>query len=357
MNTLDIVISPRIPSSDWQSKLEEINNCDKTQKNKKITALFQSIQRQLPLITVLTSEDTNYLAELLSKLIEDCSDDCHATIKKTMSLYMYHIVSSLVNTWVAQTSKNKNENREEAGRRIMQFLGNPETGILDLSKLYLTNLPEIFMHPGFKSLTILDLSQNKLNSLPEGFSGLTSLARLSLANTKTNSIADPILDLKRELTIDLTGSPLSQEFRERLRAATHVDGYHGPQLIYSIEPLEEETTDNPLSVQGIVDNLSRLIGQDPPELSEDLKSNPKLEAWLSSLSYKPDYKAGGDTQKAFIQKIFNYLESANKNSDYKDVFLEVISGAFDTSEENNNSKRKSLESPLDNHTSTKRPKT
>jgi len=52
--------------------------------------------------------------------------------------------------------------------------------------------------------------------------------------------------------------------------------------------------------------------------------------WLSRMSETADYKRGEALQKAFIGKVLNYLQAANDNEQFREVFFNVIDGAAAT---------------------------
>ncbi|KAG0207337.1 hypothetical protein BGX28_001387 [Mortierella sp. GBA30] len=79
--------------------------------------------------------------------------------------------------------------------------------LLDLSKNRLTSLPETIKH--LSKLVDLKLSFNQLESIPAGIGGLTKLAALYLDNNRLESIPSHIGQIKGLVNLDLSDNPIT----------------------------------------------------------------------------------------------------------------------------------------------------
>src|SRR3989338_9369768 len=90
-----------------------------------------------------------------------------------------------LNSWEAEIT---DENRQEAKLRIENFLNDESKNTLDLSSLSLTSLPPIFnTDPFIKRLTKLDISHNRLTSLPSEIGRLQALQLLQVSSNQLTS--------------------------------------------------------------------------------------------------------------------------------------------------------------------------
>lgn len=94
------------------------------------------------------------------------------------------------------------EKRKEACNKIVSFLLSPNQTHLYLNKLNLSSLPEIFKDFRFNRLQILNLSNNKLESVPKEIANLKQLKTLDLSNNKLISIPEEIMN-SEQINIDL----------------------------------------------------------------------------------------------------------------------------------------------------------
>jgi Leucine-rich repeat (LRR) protein len=94
--------------------------------------------------------------------------------------------------------------------KITCFLNNPNQSTLDLSDLYLNDLPDIFMHQSFKErLLALNLSCNELNALPNSIGGLTKLESLNLSGNELTALPESIGGLSQLQTLLLSCNQLT----------------------------------------------------------------------------------------------------------------------------------------------------
>src|SRR3990167_8007084 len=132
---------------------------------------------------------------LLTGVVAAVSSVCFVGIKAT---YDQHIawrekergfrseLEKILNSWASEIT---DENRQEAKLRIENFLNDESKNILDLSSLSLTSLPPIFnADPFIKRLTKLDISNNRLTSLPGEIGGLRALQRLLVSFNQLTSL-------------------------------------------------------------------------------------------------------------------------------------------------------------------------
>src|SRR3990172_3609002 len=97
-----------------------------------------------------------------------------------------------LNSWAAN-SWAEEINRQEAKLRIESFLNDESKNTLDLSSLSLTSLPPIFnTDPFIKRLTKLDISHNRLTSLPSEIGRLQALQLLQVSSNQLTSLPSEI---------------------------------------------------------------------------------------------------------------------------------------------------------------------
>ncbi len=101
--------------------------------------------------------------------------------------------------WAWGVQGDSNELREDAMEKILAFKENGNELKLDLSRLYLTSLPDIFDElPG---LVELQLGDNQLTSLPPSFSELKELEHLYLQQNPITSLPDSVVTLPKLETL------------------------------------------------------------------------------------------------------------------------------------------------------------
>ena len=147
---------------------------------------------------------------LLTGVVAAVSSVCFVGIKAT---YDQHIawrekergfrseLEKILNSWASEIT---DENRQEAKLRIENFLNDESKNILDLSSLSLTSLPPIFnADPFIKRLTKLDISNNRLTSLPGEIGGLRALKDLHVSSNQLTSLPAEIgrLQALQELSV------------------------------------------------------------------------------------------------------------------------------------------------------------
>ena len=187
-----------------------------------------------------------------------------------------------------------------------------------LTSLELSNLP---------ALKKLNLSCNRIGTLSNSIDTLSSLISLDLScNPTLSGLPMQIMTLSRDCTVDLTECNLSSAVLERIREITTDSNYIGPHISYSVVDrlLAEEK-----SIEESLKDLYSIVNKTPVSFS-NIEETATLRSWLSRLSGISDYQKKGDLQKAFANKILQYLEQANKDCAFRQVFYNVIEDASAT---------------------------
>ena len=98
-------------------------------------------------------------------------------------------VEQILTIWVAEGLPD--EQRPEAGNRMIEFLKDPEKNELVLAQLGLRSLPPIFDHPNrpfVLRLNTLDLSDNRFTAVPEQIGQLCNLNFLYLSSNRLSAL-------------------------------------------------------------------------------------------------------------------------------------------------------------------------
>lgn len=181
------------------------------------------------------------------------------------------------------------------------------------------------------SLRELELNNNELRTLPGEIGQLSNLRKLNLNyNWALTGIPMEMLNLNRECIIDISqGMSLSQTVLDNLRSIVTAPGYTGPKFSYSMahtipQDLQRKTIEESLA------SLYKIVGRPYEKLNnipgEDVRE-PALKAWLSRLSYMSDYKASPEKKRWLAENILGYLQLADKDKDFRQVFNGIIDGA------------------------------
>ncbi len=99
---------------------------------------------------------------------------------------------SELNEWIDQSPEDKRRGREEASRRMIECW-EQELTVLDLSELDLTSLPTAIGY--FTSLTELYIGHNQLTTIPDSIGNLASLTELNIHINQLTTIPDSIGNL------------------------------------------------------------------------------------------------------------------------------------------------------------------
>lgn len=230
------------------------------------------------------------------------------------------------------------ENRKKASKRIIDYYERSNELFRDLfpfhNYLYigecgLHSLPEIFQYKPFSNLNALSLINNRLTYLPNALYSLPSDCQLFISQNE-----------------------FSEEEVFRILRTTNQPNYHGPVIngitIHDApdffveaqfvldgpgEPhdtTQQEENQVPRIVNQLYRNLYQAIGREPQDLS-NLEHSETLRSWLSRLSRVSDYsRANANTRRAFITNIITYLEEANRNPEFQNIFNQIIYDASAT---------------------------
>ncbi len=99
---------------------------------------------------------------------------------------------------------------EEVITRILNFIKKPEHDSLSLDNLYLTKMPTIiFTHPTFSHLKRLDLSGNRLATLPAEVGNLTNLKQLDLSGNRLATLPAEVGNLTNLKQLNLSANQLT----------------------------------------------------------------------------------------------------------------------------------------------------
>ena len=285
---------------------------------------------------------------------------------------------AILNRWVEERTPNF-EDRQRAEQEITEFLNDESKNILDLSSLSLTSLPPIFnTDPFIKRLTKLDISHNRLTSLPVGIGGLQALQELKVSENRLTSlpaeigrlqalqwlgvhynlltslpvgigglralqrldvshnnilirVPREIFDLPSGCEIELEGVGLSEAVLARIRETCSAVGYQGPRISFSMEHAQQAGPRGERSIEELLGDLFRLVNAEPKKFSNLLNSSDEnkcnLKMWLARLSITADFKKGGESRKAFAGKVLKYLHEAEDDEQFREVFFNAIAGA------------------------------
>ncbi|MBX3719860.1 MAG: leucine-rich repeat domain-containing protein [Parachlamydiales bacterium] len=231
----------------------------------------------------------------------------------------------------------------------------------NLKKLFLSENPLTSLPPQIgqlKNLEYFDVDENQLATLPEEISQLQNLIRLSLRATHLTSLPEQIsllqnlssllinenpslqglpnqlLDLHQGCRVDISRTGLSENVRSNLEQACNAEGYQGPRIIFSMEDMEQYHDGKLKKLPTLIEELFCILGEEPkefPKLSSlDKQQTRSIRSWISRLSDTADYKRKGEFQKAFVKQILGYLQEANDDPQFRQVFLNILADATET---------------------------
>lgn len=228
------------------------------------------------------------------------------------------------------------------------------------------------MPPVFRKLKYLDLKDNHLTSLPPSIINLQSLRTLNLSRNSTlDHLPEVIHQLPFDCRVNINNCNFSQINLEILETRVNHSSYNGPRITYSlrrqhdnpfleynnyyIEELRRSTRElidmiheisasrnlhifdridasrnesqEVPSVEQSLRNLYNINGRPYRELS-NLTEIPNLDQWLYKLFNTADFN--GQLRQSVANRVINYLERANENSSYREIFSATILDAVNT---------------------------
>ena len=193
----------------------------------------------------------------------------------------------------------------------------------------LTTLPESIRN--LTELTVLSVSYNRLIRLPQSIGNLIDLMELRITGNSTlTSIPNEILQLPFDCTVDLSGCGLSQTVLTNLHAAVTAPGYYGPGIQYSI--LEPRRQGLVRALPALFHGLSKITGRTLllPTIQSSSDQGRLLRMWLGRLSDLADYKSGGEKKRGIANNVQDYLQKANDDPLFREVFYVIIQDATET---------------------------
>lgn len=231
-----------------------------------------------------------------------------------------------LNQWSRNESRELNSQWREARKTIVDFYRFRYRS-LSLEHLHLCSLPDIFDNPNIRNVEQLYLHDNCLTRLPESIANLQLLSRLNLAdNSQLAGLHPSILQLPPRCIVDITNCNFSGTVLARIREIVRDPGYIGPRISHSMRTRFDPSATAP-SIEHSLKNFYRISGKNYNGLP-NLEQVPNLRLWLHKLTWVADFK--GQSQQAFVTKITEYLERADEDSSFRDVFSATISDAVDT---------------------------
>lgn len=200
----------------------------------------------------------------------------------------------------------------------------------DISQNQLANLSENI--GGLTNLWHLELTDNNLISLPESIGGLTNLTMFHLANNNLTSLPESILNLPHFCLIEFDASHLSDQVLNRLMEIVNTPGYDGPRIQFMMEFIHSDRS--VASLEELLGDLCKIaeISVEDLDFIKGLSDSQTtaLRSWLSRLSLSAGIFRGGKTQKEFAQKVLSFLQQANVDEKFRDIFLAVVHDAHTT---------------------------
>lgn len=232
-----------------------------------------------------------------------------------------------LNEWSRNESRELNSEWIQARKEIISSYNTKNTS-LSLEHFHLHSLPDIFDNPNFRdNLEQLYLHDNCLTRLPESIGNLQSLSRLNLADNRQLSGLHPsILQLRLRCIVDITNCNFSETVIARIREIVREANYAGPRISHSMPNSFNRFEIEP-TIEQSLRNFYRISGRNYNGLP-NLEEVPNLRLWLHKLTLVADFE--GQSQQAFVTKIVEYLERANEDSSFCDVFSATILDAVNT---------------------------
>jgi Leucine-rich repeat (LRR) protein len=203
-----------------------------------------------------------------------------------------------------------------------------ELKVLSVGGNLLTSLP-----PSLKNLVNLEkliLFDNRFESFPEIFDSFEKMKELSLRKNETlTGIPNTIFNLPESCCVNIEECGFSTGLMQNLYRDSMSLDYFGPRFKFSVFR-NISKAENRKETQQLIRELYSLVGREPKKLKNLPLKNTEFRMWLSRLTIMADYNAQGARQQALVGKILNYLERADRDSQFLMTLRAVISGAIET---------------------------
>lgn len=207
----------------------------------------------------------------------------------------------------------------------LNILPNSFTKLQTLNEVHLsrnrfTEFPEVLFT--FNELKTLYLDGNQLTSVPD-LRRLENIQYINLQYNQLTTLPEHLMQLSEEVTIDVHQNQFSVEEVERIQSIVMQDDYEGPE----IEGLSiEEAHTEDLSGETIED-LYKLLYEFAEVPHKNLSNLPndslELKSWLQRLGHVSEFRSDSN-KKAIATTILSFLETADKDPLFRNVFLNVI---------------------------------
>jgi len=197
--------------------------------------------------------------------------------------------------------------------------------ILSLEQNFLTALPQEIGN--FRLLEELHLNNNLLVKIPFSFQELSHLTTLDLSSNSdlAELSIESMLRLSSVCDVDLRNTPALEEARGILHTARRFEDYQGPRLFFFMSEEDRPLREVLLEMYNLIDKkifrLQNLLQTVDVEM---------LRLWLSRISATTDFASGGMLQKALVGKIIEFLEKAEVDNAFCEIFAKVIKKAVKT---------------------------
>ncbi len=314
---------------------------------------FPGFFDQPPFISrLLTIDCTN---NLIQSLPEEIGNLTHLNELILANNYLEEIPSTIGNL----THLNKLNLANNWLKQIPSKIGD----LTDLTELILANndLKEIPSTTGrLTHLKELILTNNRLRSLPQEIGNLESLRKLELSdNFRLSSLPISLLNLNQACDVHLENTEISpwNIFGPRTRHLRSTAPR--PNFLYTTTDIQQRNIwqDDINQIKPLSELMAELFsksGEAPksfPELHNlNTEATNSLRSWLNRLQYTSEYQQTApkypgaareyqdlalenqdrtESSKMLAKRIVNFLQVANDNSEFREIFLQIIKDASD----------------------------